>query len=139
MDENNEIQREREAAKQEGQKNARDLEDLAQQLREAAPKSPVEKMRATKLMNTIGLGNGSPRYTVDMLLELSEAERALVLEHQLDFIEIENVSRYTEEQLAQMRYDRRKELDAISEVRNPMMKAITLYFDVSTPIASAAI
>ena len=60
-----------------------------------------------------------------MMVELSEQERAIVYEHHIDFVEIDNVSRYSQDDLAVMRYEGQKRVDSISEIRQPMLKAIT--------------
>jgi len=124
IDDKKEMEQLQEVAAEEKVKAKDELELLAQQLRDAAPTTPPDKMRATILLNTIERPTGTFRHSVDMMVELPEAERAIIYQHQLDFIEVENVLR-SKDQLALMRRDRHEELDAISELKNPLSKAIT--------------
>jgi len=125
VDDRKEIENSRQAAADEKVQVNNQLELLALQLREAAPKTPVDRMRATILLNNPALPGGASRYSVDMMVELSEEERAIVYQHDIEFIEIENVARYSPDELARMRYEHQQEVDAISGVRQPTLKAIT--------------
>lgn len=80
-----------------------------QELFAALPPTPVERMRATIHVNPITVfilmekefyPNQYERitntyYSVDMLLELSERDRAVLLENQLDGVSLETVPKYT--------------------------------------------
>jgi len=114
-DDAKETKRLSEAAERAQIRQANQLELLAQKLREAAPKTPVEKMRATILVE------GSE---VDMLVELSEQERAVIRQHDLSYIELENVPLYSADEIARMRADHQREADEISAVRQPYLKAV---------------
>ena len=125
LDDKRQIVRLRKAVVEEKVKEKSELELLAQKLRDVAPKTPPEKMRATILLNTVEYQKGAFRHSVDMLVELSEQERAIVYEHQIDFIEIDDVPVHNQDALARMKYENQKEVDAISQIRQPLLKAIT--------------
>jgi len=91
-------------------------QELVQRLRDAAPKAPPERMRATILIEDT---------TVNMMVELSETERAIVYEHQLDFIELENVPLYSADEIARNKYQLKKDAEAVSVRAQPALKAIS--------------
>lgn len=124
IDDRKEMQREQEAAKIRAAEIDRNLALIRERLQEAAPKSAVNSMRATILQDTTQLPSGATRYSVNMMLELSEAERAIVRSHSLEQIELENVPLHTERQIAESRHELQQEADQISAARQPYLKAV---------------
>ena len=55
------------------------------------------------------------RYTVDMILQLPEYDRAIINEHSLDGILIEDEPRYTPQELRQIEKQYRNEVDAAKD------------------------
>ena len=68
-------------------------------LRAAMPTSPVKSMRATIQTNTYKDDGGTSRFTVDMMLELTETERAIIKEHELDDIVLEDIPLFDKDAL----------------------------------------
>jgi hypothetical protein len=115
------------------------VEARAQQLAalaEAAPKGAPERMRATIQINTIRVPvieqrrirkffredtfeyvetGEHVRYTVDMILQLPEHDRAIISEHSLDGILVEDEPRYTREELRQIEEGYRNEVEAAKD------------------------
>lgn len=120
-------------------KKARD-EGRAKQLAElraAAPQSPPERMRATIHINEIRVPKIEPqlvkhvvaedtwinvetgertRYAVDMLLEMSETERGIIQQHQLEDIIIEDTPAFTKRQIIQSEIQNDKEVEATKDI-----------------------
>jgi hypothetical protein len=82
-------------------------------LKAAVPSTPPERMRATIHVNRLNVlaavrkldGRGSMEhlenhaYAVDMILQLSEADRALILERQLEQVVMEKAPKYRNDQI----------------------------------------
>jgi hypothetical protein len=111
-------------------------------LRSAVPPGPPERMRATIQINELRLpqfkqervrhliGEDSfvhvetgelTNYAVDMILQMTEMERAMIKQHQLDDIVLEDVPLFTEDELAGARIDDRARVDA---AKDPLHKAL---------------
>lgn len=102
----------------------RERADQLNALYQAAPLTPPERMRATIQFNTfktptyetqhfeghsVEAQNGHQTlYSVDMLLELSEEERAIVIKNDLHTFVLEEKARYTQRDLERMRYEGRQ-------------------------------
>ena len=68
------------------------------------------------------------RFTVDMILELSEAERAIVSEHELYNIVLEEVRMYTEQDILERQREYREREDA---TKDEFLKQIQINADKS--------
>lgn len=93
-------------------------------LYQATPLTPPERMRATIQFNTIKMPTYETKHfeghsvqaqtghqtlhTVDMVLELSEEERAIVIQNDLQSFVLEDKARYTQRDLERIRYDGRQ-------------------------------
>lgn len=105
--------------KDHARKKVRDRQLAA--LRAAVPPNPPERMRATIQLNEYKVPRIEERrvprfgseddftyvevgedfkFSVDMILEMSETERALIRQHELDDIVLEDVPKYTADELA---------------------------------------
>jgi hypothetical protein len=107
------------------------IKELDTELFAQVPKAPVERMRATiqlekswQLETTTAydghLGAGVAetgekrlRYSVGMVLEFSELERAVIKQHNIDLIEISNERLYDDLALARIKEDQDKETKAL--------------------------
>ena len=117
-------------------------EKQIQDLRDAVPKAPLEKMRATVQVNQMKMPRTERKqinhlltehtfvdavvgeefkFAVDMILELTEAERAIIKEHELDDIVLEDVPRYSEDDILKRKVADQRQLDAI---KDPFRKEI---------------
>jgi hypothetical protein len=61
------------------------------------------------------------KYTVDMVLQMTETERATIKQHQLDDVVLEDAPLFTEDELVRARIDDRARVDA---AKDPLHKAI---------------
>ena len=61
------------------------------------------------------------KYAVDMILQMTETERATIKQHQLDDIVLEDVPLFTQDELASARIDDRARVDA---AKDPLHKAV---------------
>jgi hypothetical protein len=120
---------------------AAQIAELDATLRAAVPTAPVQKMRATIRFGELSApkldydysdrygsitrdtGQSETMFTVDMIVELSEQERAIILKHNLDFVELEREAMFSPLELSLMEDEDQRELDATSEVRDPYLKA----------------
>jgi hypothetical protein len=123
------------AAPSEAQKQAREQtrQNQLAALRAAVPSAPPERMRATIQTNQLKVARIERRrvphllgedaftyvetgedfkFSVDMILEMSEAERALIKEHELDDMVLEDEPLYTEAELANLRRQDEQEVSA---------------------------
>jgi hypothetical protein len=112
-------------------------------LKAAVPTTPLERMRATIQLNemkqpraetvhtphligedtfTIVEKGEDFKFAIDMILELTETERAIIKQYELDDVVLEDNPAFTEEQLRDMRVRHRTELDA---TKDPLLKEIT--------------
>jgi hypothetical protein len=129
----------RDAAQKAERQKARDDARAKQldALRAAAPQSPPERMRATIHMNefkiakteaqqvhrliaedswiSVEVGEDT-RYAVDMLLEMSETERGIIQEHQLEDLVIEDNPAFTERDLIRSNIASDKQRDATKDI-----------------------
>jgi len=133
--------REQEDTKQKSRDEARAKQLEA--LKAAVPSGPPERMRATIQINEykqvrmerqriprlIGEDNyvyvevGEDfRFSVDMILEMSETERAIINEHELYDIELEQTPAYTAEQLRAFEAQYNDEIEA---TKDPVLKEVT--------------
>lgn len=67
----------------------------------AVPNEPLKSMRATVQTNTFKSLDGAYHHAVDMILELTETERAIIKEHELDDIVLEDVPLFSKDDLLQ--------------------------------------
>jgi hypothetical protein len=109
----------------------------------AVPSMPPEKMRATIQLNEIkvprmeqrrihhAFGEDSwvsvevgefPKYAVDMILQMSETERAIINQHQLQYLTIEDNPIFSPDQLREIHSQHREEL---SVIKDAFLKEIT--------------
>lgn len=80
----------------------------------AVPSTPLSSMRATVQTNTYKVARAFI-YSVDMILELTETERAIIKEHELDDIVLEDVSLYSKEDLQRKESDIAKHHQAFED------------------------
>jgi hypothetical protein len=89
-----------------------------------APSTPVERMRATIKQDSFP-NDGRTTFSVTLVLELSEEERAIVRKHEIDCIEIDNAPAFTQQQLAEIQEQNRQELEAIPS-HNETLRTVTV-------------
>jgi len=115
-----------------GKERSRQLSALA----DAVPATPPARMRATIHLNCFKSPHTEVRYyegypaklqrglntiySVDMILEFSEEERGLIVQHNLHTIILEDKPKYTKEELADMRYS---SAAAVNSVSSPLTKS----------------
>ena len=111
----------------------RQLEDL----KAAVPLAPLERMRATIQLHefkrprlervrarqligedtfTIAECGEDFKFAVDMILELTETERAIIKQYELDDVVLEDRPTYTEDQLLDIRVRNNEELEATKDL-----------------------
>lgn len=113
-------------------------------LQAAAPSAPPERMRATIQINPykkprvekkrIARIVGEDDYTyvetgedtcfsVDMILEMTEAERAIIKQHRLDDILLEETATYSEHDILKAKVEMQAEVDATKDIGLGMIKS----------------
>jgi hypothetical protein len=121
------------------------------QLREAVPKTPLERMRATIRVNQIkvprierkrighlftedtfvdAVTGDDLRFAVDMILELTETDRAIIKQDELDDIVLENIPLYSEAEILRRQVADREEVKATKDL---LMKEIKKNVTQDTP------
>jgi hypothetical protein len=114
-----------------------------QELKIALPKMPPQRMRAVFAVNKVQVPVsqqkvmrhllGEPtfsstytgaetKYSADMILELTESERAIIREHRLDDVVLEDEALYSQSELVQQRIDADERADATKDI---LLKEIT--------------
>jgi hypothetical protein len=132
---------EQQQAKYEEREQERDAQLRA--LRDLVPSAPPERMRATIQLNQFRqgrtgrkkvshlLGDDSfvyvetgedTKYSVDMILELPESERALIKQYELDDIVLEDIAAHSDDYLLRHRVESDEEAEARSD---PLRKEIS--------------
>jgi hypothetical protein len=127
-------------AKAKAREEARANQHVA--LRAAAPQSPPERMRATIHINEIKIAKiesqrvsrliaedswiqvevgEQTRYAVDMLLEMSETDRGIIQQHQLEDIVIEDTPAFTKRQIIQSQIQQN---DDVSVTKDILLKEV---------------
>jgi hypothetical protein len=115
-------------------------------LRAAAPQAPPERMRATIHMNEFKIAKmgtqqvhrlvaedswikvevaEDTQYAVDMLLEMSETERGIIQQHQLEDLVIEDNPAYTERDLLRSSVASDKQVEATKDILLKEVQKVT--------------
>lgn len=89
----------------EEQERQKERQQQLDNLKAAVPKSHLKGMRATIQTNTYRRADGEHRFSVDMILELTETERAIIKQYELDDIVLEDIALYTQEDFERKQRD----------------------------------